>query len=176
MYVAAKEGRETHDAFEKRTWAERAHYDSDGEIYIPALQLKRALEDAAKYLSMKIPGKGQQTYSKNFRAAITVNDNIPLGVSRGDLALNGPHCDAVFGSSTGTTGSGSRVQKYFPLVTEWSGTTTIEIYDESIDKKVLDEHLKAAGLLIGIGRWRPQNGGYYGRFVAQIVEWKTVEY
>ena len=67
----------------------------------------------------------------------------------------------------------TRCQKCFPKITKWSGEITFYILDETITQDVFEEHLAEAGNFIGIGRFRPRNNGYYGRFKVDKVDWST---
>ena len=59
-YIGLKPGpKETAADFEKRMWRERMHYDENGMVYIPPMAFKNCLSEAAKYLSLSIPGKGK---------------------------------------------------------------------------------------------------------------------
>jgi len=46
---------------------------------------------------------------------------------------------------------------------------TFYILDEIITKEVFERTLTMAGQFIGIGRFRPQNNGFYGRFEVVMV-------
>jgi hypothetical protein len=37
---------------------------------------------------------------------------------------------------------------------------------------VFAEHLREAGNFIGVGRFRPEKGGYYGRYKVNGIEWR----
>jgi hypothetical protein len=43
--------------------------------------------------------------------------------------------------------------------------------DETVTPPVFEEHLREAGSFVGVGRFRPRQGGYYGRFVVERVTW-----
>ena len=159
-----KERTETHEAFEERVWRERWHRDGDGMAYIPPTQFKVAIAEAAKYNSIKIPGKGNATYTKHFESGILVNAPLPLGINVADIPG-----EEVFVPSNGIRGSGSRVWKTFGVIPEWSGTVEFLILDELIDKDVFTKHLEDAGSFIGVGRFRPRQMGYYGRFAVEDV-------
>jgi hypothetical protein len=166
-YEVPKLPQEIAKDYETRTWAERMHYDGDGNVFIPLTSIKNCLSEAAKYLAMQVPGKGKSTYTKHFEAGIIVQDNIPLRVKK-DKAEN----EWCFVPSDGRRGSGSRVWKCFPIFRKWEGETIIIVLDDIITRDVMDAHLKASGAFIGLGRFRPRNNGYYGRFEAEIMEWK----
>lgn len=156
----AKMKADEHDA---TYWRERAHTikkgPDAGKMYIPAQQVKNALLDAAKFIGMKVKGKGQSTYSKHFAAGVMVNDDLILDVKVAELEP-----EIVWCAADGKPGSGTKVQRRFPIIDAWEGTFTFTIIDETIDDAVFLEHLKHAGQLIGIGRWRPIKNGRYGRF------------
>lgn len=64
---SVKPREETAIDFETRTWRERCHVNADGNIFIPPMAFKNNLSDAAKFLSIQVPGKGKTTYTKHFR-------------------------------------------------------------------------------------------------------------
>ena len=78
-----------------------------------------------------------------------------------------------YGHADGKKGSGTRVARTFPVIHEWDGTAEVMILDESITKDVFTRYLEEAGKFIGIGRFRPRNGGFYGRFSVGEVLWES---
>ena len=58
--------RETKDVYEQRTWRHRCHTMPNGNLYIPPMSFKMAVDAAAKMLGRQIPGKGKATYTKFF--------------------------------------------------------------------------------------------------------------
>ena len=57
--------------------------------------------------------------------------------------------------------------------TPWSCTFEVDVDEELIDQSQLVEWLSIAGRQIGIGDWRPQTSGTFGRFSVEHIE--TVE-
>jgi hypothetical protein len=157
--------KEASDAYELRTWRERMHVDEHGEVFIPPMSLKNCLAEAAKFLSVPIKGKGTATYTKHFEAGIMVVDPIGLGIKGQDVPR-----EALFVPSDGRRGGGKRVTRFFGRIDHWGGEVEIKVLDETITKDVLELHLREAGSLIGIGRFRPRNNGYYGRFRVESLE------
>jgi len=153
---------EPHDEFEKRTWREHIHRDADGEAFIPPTALKNCLSEIAKYLSESIPGKGKATYTKNFEAGVTVLDPLMLGVKADDVPS-----ERLFLPSDGKRGSGKRIWKTYPIFHSWKANAEIIVLDPIITPDVLHRYLIAAGKYIGLGRFRPRQNGYYGRFDVQ---------
>lgn len=168
--MVEKMQRETHDDYEKRTWKERLNHEN-GYVIIPAMAVKNALSEAAKFISLQIPGKGKSTYTKHFEAGIMVAENWKTNVKPEDVTG-----EAVFVPSDGKKGSasnGTRVWKTFPYIKAgWTATGELYVLDEAITKDVLERHFREAGLLIGFGRFRPRNGGMYGRY--ELIELKEV--
>ena len=156
--------------YEERTWKERVHYDKDGHVFIPPMSFKNCLSEAARYLSNKIPGKQNATYTKHFEAGVLVTEGITLPVTRETLQgqwLNVP--------SDGRRGGSKRVWKCFPVIPEWSGAVLFYVFDETITQDVFEYHLMQAGSFIGIGRFRPRNNGFYGRFKSVNFLWEEKE-
>lgn len=156
---------ETHDEFEERCWRERVHADEDGMAFMPPMMFKNCLSEAAKYKSIQIPGKGKATYTKHFKAGVMTVDTIPLGVHVDDVTS-----ERLFVPSDGRTGGSSRVWKNFPLFRQWQADVDWLVFDELIDEDVFRLHLADAGQFIGVGRFRPINNGYYGRFSVESLE------
>ena len=157
--------KESADAYEKRTWREKSHVDETGQVIIPGICLKKALEETAAYLSEKIPGKRNATWTKNFLAGIFVVDSLPLGIQKKDL-----ECEVVYCNADGKKGSGTRVWRWFPIIRQWTGKLEFIVLDDTITKDVFVHHLEEAGKFIGIGRWRPRQGGMFGRFEVLKIE------
>jgi hypothetical protein len=166
-YLTEKKSRdETHEAFEQRTWVDKAHWTPDGHMFIPPMSFKNCLAEAAKYKSIQIPGKGKSTYTKHFEAGVLVVDPLVLPVTRETIGH-----DALHVPSDGRRGGTTRVLKYFPVVPSWRGVVEFLVFDEIVTEEVFATHLDDAGSFIGIGRFRPRNNGFYGRFKVESIEW-----
>jgi hypothetical protein len=156
--------KEGYDEYETRTWRNKVHSDKDGNVVITPFMIKNMISDVAKFLSVKIKGKGQQTYTKHFEAGIIVYENMPIGIKKENVDGQWMHVP-----SDGKRGGSKRVMKCFPVIQEWEGTIDIQIVDETITQDVLLEHLTEAGKFIGLGSLRPRNNGIFGRFEVEIL-------
>lgn len=156
-----KNSGETGDAYEQRTWRERLHVDGDGFVFIPPQAIKSVLVDVAKFLGESVPGKGKSTYTKHFTAGVMVIDPLTLSVKAADVKA-----EKLFVPSDGKVGGGKRVWKLFPVIPEWSASGELFAIDPVLADKPekIQEYLEQAGRFIGIGRFRPRNGGFNGRF------------
>ena len=90
---------ETHNEHELRTWAEKAHADEKGNIFIPPQGIKNCIANAAQRLSIPIPGKGQSKYTKHFNSGIMVLERPFIGKTK-----DGAERVPVFGAADGMTG------------------------------------------------------------------------
>lgn len=158
---STKEDKETHEAYEVRTWREKLHVDDAGMCFIPPMAIKNAMTSIAQYKSEKIPGKGQSKFTKHFTAGILVPDPLSLGVKAADVKSI-----KVFVPSDGKRGGGTRVWKHFPVINEWATTGLMVLLDDILeaDTDRVERYLSEAGQLVGLGWFRPERNGYYGRF------------
>lgn len=162
-----KLNKEGADAYEERTWRERAHYDDKGELYIPPMMLKFCLVSASELKSEKIAGKGHKTWTKHFRVGVHVVEPVMLGVHKDKAEGEWVYCHA-----DGKRTCGTRVWRCFPTIKTWKATAVFHVVDSTITEKAFEEHLFEAGNLVGLGRFAPRVGGYNGRFVLGKIKWR----
>lgn len=166
--VDPEEG-ESPDAFDKRTWRAKMHTlkTPDGEfLTLPAHGLQQALAAGAKYTGKKVPGKGGRQWGGIFEKGVTV----PFDPVSNVLAADVGFID-IFANADGKRGSGKRVPRRFPQVERWEAEALFWVMEPSITETIFLEMLSAAGMFIGIGRFRPVNGGINGRFRPELVSW-----
>lgn len=165
-----KQPKETHDDYDKRVWREKTTTDDSGQIVVPAASFKQAIDSAAKMLSIQIPGKGKATYTKEFVRGIAIFEPLPLGVKKDKVPFVRIHANA-----DGIRGSGKRVFRTFPVVpAPWGGKLTIHVISESVPDDIVERVVKASGLFVGVGRFRPENGGTNGRYEVSDFKWSEV--
>lgn len=158
--------KETADAYEQRTWRNKCHTTKGGHIFIPAMSFKMGLDTAAKMLGRRIPGKGQSTYSKFFLSGVLVMEGPVLPLTKDEV-----DCDRIFANADGVRGSGKRVWRLFPRINEWEADVQFHVLADEITPEVFEDHIRQTGAFVGIGRFRPQNGGFYGRYEVAKVKW-----
>jgi len=165
-YTTEKLAKENAKDYEARTWRDRLHVTDDGSVFIPPMSFKNCLSEAAKFLGIQIPGKGKSTYTKHFEAGVLVTDAMILPIKKEEVKG-----EWLFVPSDGVRGSGKRVDKCFPVIHEWGGEVTFYVLDETVTEEVFRNVLEQAGAFIGIGRFRPRNNGFYGRFKVEAIAW-----
>lgn len=155
--------------WDKRNWRAKATTNEKGLVCIPAMALKFSIDEAVKRLALQIPGRGKTTYAKFFVAgAICIDEPGPsIGVHIDDVAPI-----KIWANADGVRGSGKRVIRRFPYIPAgWQATATFALLDDVIPAEIFEKGLIEAGRLIGIGRFRPQVGGLFGRFDVPKVAW-----
>lgn len=165
-FTSERDQKELYKDYEIRCWRERCHVDKSGIVIIPPMQFSNSLKEAAKYLSISIPGKGKSTYTKHFESGVQVVTPLSTGHNIKDV-----NAECVYVPSDGRQGGTTRVHKYFPVITDWDGIVEYIILDDIITPEPFMQVLEASGSLIGIGRFRPRNRGYYGRFEVLGMDW-----
>jgi hypothetical protein len=165
-HEVTKKPKETGDAYEQRVWRHRIHQNADGFVIIPRTAFPCAIKSAARRLQLQVPGKGKTQYTKYFEAGIDVLDDLALPIKAEDIPG-----ERLFVPSDGRPGGGKRVYKTFPKIGRWEGIVTFFVLDDIITRDIFTQVLRSAGLLVGIGRFRPESRGYYGRFSVEQVDW-----
>lgn len=181
---------ESAQAHEERTWWSRVHRTEDGHVYIPPMALKNALDSAAAFRSEKIQGENRKTWTKEIErgvfcvkeALLYARSGEPIilttkpfvGESRylvPDKLINLER-ETLSVNPRGQRGGSERVPRTFPLVLPgWSAEAEFTIFNTKIPKDIFQRFLAVAGKFIGLGRFRPENRGFYGRFIVETFDW-----
>jgi hypothetical protein len=156
---------ESKDQYDERTWRHHAHVNRKGLVIIPGECFAWCVKAMSKRRSDKIPGKRGQTFTKVFDSVEVVGE-IETG-----LKLEQLECEGFLANSDGVRGSGKRVYRRFPIIRSWQGRLTAIMWDDQMTEEIFSETVKDAGLLIGVGRRRPENKGFFGRYAVTKVEW-----
>lgn len=168
MHDTPKLEKEAADAYEQRTWREKATCDADGTIVIPAMALKQCLDTVARRLGIQIPGKGKATYTKHFVGGVMCLEDARIEGHTKDSVQS----VTINANSDGVRGSGKRVKRTFPIIPPgWKATLQFAVFDATVTNAVFESHINEAGKFTGIGRFRPENGGLNGRFNVESITW-----
>jgi hypothetical protein len=64
----------------------------------------------------------------------------------------------------------------YPIIPAgWKAQVQVMVIDEAIPEEIVERCLEEAGNLIGIGRFRPERGGYLGRFKVNSIKWQSAK-
>lgn len=154
---------------DRRLWREKSTYNAEGIVCIPGMAFKMAIDEAVKRLNIGIAGRGKSTYTKFFVAGqIPLGEQFETGIHKDDL-----ECQEIWANADGIRGSGKRVIRRFPLIRSWEAEAQFAILDDIIPSEIFEKALIEAGRLVGIGRFRPEKGGMYGRFAPENFRWTS---
>ena len=129
----------------------------DGTIYQPSESIKQCLIEAGKAFK-----KGKPGLSKIFASFIVVT---PEAIKMNPQEYTTDRRAVVIPSTKG------RVMRNRAKFEEWSLTFDITILDDSeINQETLHDALDYSGHYIGIGDYRPQKKGMFGRFIVQNIK------
>lgn len=145
---------------EPKLQAESKLYQTEkGKLYQPSTHIYGALIEAGK--QKKVVGKGKSTYSKIVGYAVEIN---PFEIEHKKQKWEIFSILAVNPSTKG------RNLLHRPILKEWELDFEI-VFDESeIPPSIMKELFDIAGRIAGLGDWRPQKKGPYGKF--QVTNWK----
>lgn len=132
--------------------------NENGNLVQPSTHLIGSLRKAGA--RFQIPGQGKLTY-KNLMGSGAVfidPDMIPHEIQKWEVDRR----PVVIGKA--------RIVRSRPMLKKWALGFTVEYDDEEVPKQALKEIFEYAGRRVGIGDFRPEKGGPFGRFM--ITEFK----
>lgn len=151
------------EGIEKKSPQEQAEVSAyraeNGQLYLPAEAMQRALIGAATYSK----GKGRGSLQKNASACLQVSPMIlPLGTDT--FAIDSRR--VVIAATKGAC------VRHRPRLDQWEATFTLEWDDlllkETECRRILDD----CGLRVGLLDFRPEKKGPFGRFM--VTQWTLV--
>jgi hypothetical protein len=161
------------DLYEKRTWMKRLWINEDGFVFIPAVDFKGSFVNAASQniLPDRVPGTGNKgTYTKHFTAGFHIINSIVTKYTEQDVVSN-KWGKWLHVPANAQKGGKTRVMRCFPTIPKWNGTLQAIVHDPCLTKEIIKKFGDAAGLVIGVGSLRVQNGGMWGQFkITSVVE------
>ncbi len=171
-YVSASEhpkgDRETSLAWDQRIWKNKAHYDTQDNMVIPAMALKNMMFDVSKRNNRLIPGQNKKMWNGVFKSGVQCSQPAQLFDADGvQWTRENITRETMLVGSDGK----SKNEFTFPTLYTWQAEVEFTIVDEMIDEKTFEDYLTLAGMFIGLGRYRLGRGAIYGGFVVEKVKW-----
>lgn len=138
--------------------ADKAKYtDEKGQLYQPSEHLERAMAIAAS--QFKVQGKRGATYSKLVGSTIEVH---PFTI---------PHKHQQFEvDARPVVVQRARIIRYRPRLDTWGLDFELRLLDDQLPLDVIKQVLDHAGIYVGIGDYRPDKKGKYGKFMVTKFE------
>jgi len=140
----------------------KLYANTKGKLYQPSTHLQGALVEAGKH--KKVVGKGKATYSKIVGYAVSIN---PFEIEH---QIQKWETFSILAVNPNTKG---RNLLHRPILKEWKLSFEVEFDETEIAPSILHELFEIAGRVAGLGDWRPQKKGPYGKF--QVTEWKEAK-
>lgn len=147
-----------------RQEAERVCYRrDDGAIYFPGAAIARLLRESGG--SHKQRGSRKSLKFVIPAAVIVVDDQILLKDVNGE-----PMTDFEVDSRPVTIpATKGKIMRHRPRFNTWGAEISLEIDSQMIESDTIHQLLTEGGKRIGIGDFRPERGGPFGRFA--VVQW-----
>lgn len=133
-------------------------YLLDNKPYIPSVYFWSSLVEAGK--QFKITGKGKSTYSKIIASTVEITPE----------AIMNDHPWEIFRIAAVNPMTKGRMMTSRPRMEKWGCEFSIILNDDSIDEITIKEILEYAGKYVGIGDWRPQTKGVFGKYT--VTKWE----
>jgi hypothetical protein len=128
---------------------------------LPAVYLRNAIVEASK--QFKITGKGKSTYSKIVGSTVDVVPEFS--------EIKGGYIPFRIAAVNPMTKGRMMVTR--PRFDNWSVAFEIVLNDDGVPLSVVNEILEHAGKYVGVGDWRPDKKGMFGKFM--ITSFKEVK-
>ena len=145
---------EDHEAIARSEWRLGLYWDKEKGPYIPGMNARASLVGGAKF---------------NKLGATIKRSTIPL-LERIGVEYEGPreveelieHSEFTDVRSVGM--GQSRIMRCRPIFRSWSLAFDLSFDPEQIEEDQLKLAMKKAGSMIGLGDYRPEKGGLFGRY------------
>lgn len=138
-----------------------AYQDLDtGKIWIPSSWIKGAIQTVAS--DYKLPGSRKSVKSVSGGAVIPVEEKLFFkeNYKVSDVEIDSRPCVV----------QRARIMRHRARLEAWSVSCDLMVEDDIIPTKDVHQMLTDAGRRAGLGDFRPQKGGPFGRF--QITSWE----
>lgn len=133
---------------------DKLYLDEDKKVCLPAVYLKNCITEASK--QFKIIGKGKSTYSKIVASTVDI-EPFMIELKSGKYE--------IFRISAVNPMTRGRMMTERPKFNKWSAEFEIIVNDPAVPVNVINEILEHAGKYVGIGDWRPEKKGMFGKFM-----------
>jgi len=145
---------EIHAQVARTEWELGMYFDTEIGPHVPTANLRGVIVEGAKFAKMGATVK---------RATIVEDDRARLDYE-GPRELEAMWKSGAYRDIRSVVVGTARVMRCRPIFRKWSLTFSLLFDAESIERSVLIAAAEAGGRLIGLGDFRPANGGPFGRF------------
>jgi hypothetical protein len=153
---------ESYEEYEARVWPEKAIVNDKLECLIPGIWVKKAIIGSQTRGKYEIPPKGKSkgNMKSSFVAGLSISDSVVTNDSGTPILKTD-----LISFSKGVVVQHSKILRIRPmLVCPWQCAVTIQLLDGAISEQNVIDCLTWAGFYSGLGDWRIEKGGDFGRF------------
>lgn len=150
-----------------REQAEAVTYrDDEQQVFFPGAAIARLLREAGT--NHKLKGSRRSVKFVVPSAVLVPEDHIHV------LTKNGERREDFEVDSRPVTipSTKGRIMRHRPRWDDWTAEFTLEIDPTVLPVDLVHQLLEEGGRRVGIGDYRPEKGGPFGRF--EIVHWKVI--
>lgn len=154
-----KKTSEDHAEIAKSEWTSSLYYDKGIGLYMPSQNLMSSIRGG---------GKISRLGAAIGRAVLCLDDKLALSTSA-PKSIEKMWESQKYTDARSVVISGRRIMRYRPRFDEWSLTMTLQFSPDVIDRDQLLTSAKNAGKLIGLGDFRPEKSGLFGRYSVEDI-------
>lgn len=133
--------------------------NGDGQPTVPEAALRAVIEGAAR----------KRKQGPQVREGLVVEKVVSFHYDR-SLGENVETLGKSVQFTVGVVVQRSRILRTRAKFDEWGVTFIVETDEELVDQEQLRDWLDIGGRRLGLGDWRPEKSGHYGRFETESVE------
>lgn len=151
--------RDNLDTEAEKLAAYHSFIDENGNFYLPSDHIRMSLINAGSFMKSKV-GNARKSMANIVAAMFSINpEQIEL-----------PKFDTVDVRSAVNRNVKARIIVKRPKWMDWKAKFTLIIDDDTITKDTVADLLSYAGRYVGIGSYRPEHKGQFGRFEVENIE------
>ena len=154
-----KKTEDDHLLIARSQWEGLLYHDDEMGIYMPSQNIRAALVGGAKLNKMGQAFK---------RSTLILDEKIELDYGKKKTVdqLWSERFMDVRSVKIGT----ARVMAYRPMFKNWAITFNFDYDESTLDINQIIQAAENAGMYVGIGGYRPEKGGMFGRFKVEVVK------
>tara|TARA_R110000868_G_scaffold261905_1_gene520083 strand:- start:358 stop:939 length:582 start_codon:yes stop_codon:yes gene_type:complete len=154
LTATRKKTEDHHRLIAESEWHMGMYYDDKLGPYIPTMNIRSSLIGGAKFSKLGATVKRSTLVTEQMTRLDYIGPRTPEAM----------FADGNFVSVESVKVGQARLMRTRPLFRDWSLTFELLYDPEQIERAQVIDAFESAGKLIGIGDFRPECGGMYGRY------------
>ena len=148
-----------HEAIARSEWRMGLYYNEQSGVYLPTMNIRASLIAGAKFNKLGMAVK---------RSTILTESESPLQYD-GPRDPDGLFDDGRFVNCMAVGVGKARLMRTRPIFPEWKLDFELVYVEDQIERDQLLQAFENAGKLIGLGDFRPECGGSFGRYKVEVT-------